>query len=92
MREVGSRYIQDNFILGDRRRAFSVTAADGQSFDRSVRHAENFEPSIPYAEQHQAAEAKLAALKQKHGKRLNIVWILVDDMGMATQAATAVAQ
>lgn len=61
---------------------FSLFAeAFGQSFDSSVRTAENLEPAIPHPEQQEAAQAKLAALKQEHGKRPNVVWIVVDDMG-----------
>lgn len=56
-------------------------AAYGQSFDRSVRVSENFEPVIPRAEQDQAAADKLAALESKTGKKPNILWIVVDDMG-----------
>jgi hypothetical protein len=50
-------------------------------FDRSVRTAENFDPAIPHPEQQQAVAQKLAALKGKFGKRPNIVWLVVDDMG-----------
>ncbi|MCA9238699.1 MAG: arylsulfatase [Planctomycetales bacterium] len=61
-----------------------AATASGESrprFDRSVRTRENFEPAIPHDDQQQAAREKLSALERKHGKRPNIVWIIVDDMG-----------
>ena len=57
---------------------FSVSA---QTFDRSVRTAENFEPAIPRVAQGSAAAKKLAALKERTGKKPNILWIIIDDMG-----------
>ncbi|MGI9241559.1 MAG: sulfatase-like hydrolase/transferase, partial [Verrucomicrobiales bacterium] len=56
-------------------------AADGAPFDRSVKTAENFEAAIPRPEQDAAVAKKLAALKAKTGKRPNILWLVVDDMG-----------
>jgi arylsulfatase len=58
--------------------AVSVSA---QKFDRTVRTAENFEPAIPRIEQESATAKKLAALKARTGKKPNILWIIVDDMG-----------
>ena len=52
-----------------------------QKFDRSVRSRENHEPAIPRPAQEAAVTEKLAALKERTGKRPNIVWIIVDDMG-----------
>jgi len=60
---------------------FLRLSASAASFDRSVRTAENFEPAIPHPEQGKAVAAKLAALEKKTGKKPNIVWLLVDDMG-----------
>ena len=54
----------------------------GQSaLNRSVRTAENMEPAIPRPAQDKAVAEKLAALEKKTGKKPNIVWLLVDDMG-----------
>lgn len=50
-------------------------------FDRSVRSAENFEPAIPRLEQDKSVAAKLAVLEKRTGKKPNILWIIVDDMG-----------
>ena len=51
------------------------------ALNRSVRTAENMEPAIPRPEQDKAVAAKLAALEKKTGKKPNVVWLLVDDMG-----------
>lgn len=49
--------------------------------DRSVRTSENREPAIPRPEQDAAVAKKLADLKSETGKKPNILWIIVDDMG-----------
>lgn len=61
--------------------SISVNNAVAQTFDRSIRAAENREPTIPRPDQDRAVEQKLAALKEKTGKRPNILWLIVDDMG-----------
>lgn len=61
--------------------ALSVTGSAFAEFDRSVRTVESFEPAIPHGQQQAAAKQKLAALKEEFGKRPNIVWLIVDDMG-----------
>ena len=53
----------------------------GQTFDRSVRTAENFEPAIPRPEQDKSAADRLADLQKKTGRKPNILWVVVDDMG-----------
>lgn len=50
-------------------------------FDRSVKTKGNFEAAIPRPEQDKAVAEKLAALEKKTGKKPNILWIIVDDMG-----------
>lgn len=59
----------------------SVVFGQASSLNRAVRTAENREPAIPRPEQDKAAKKKLAALKSKTGRKPNIVWIIVDDMG-----------
>ena len=60
-----------------------IQAANAQapSLDRSVRTAENREPAIPHAGQDEAVAKKLADLEKKTGKKPNILWVVVDDMG-----------
>jgi len=50
-------------------------------FDRSVRTADNREPAIPHAQQDRVVAQKLAALEKRTGKKPNVVWLVVDDMG-----------
>ena len=52
-----------------------------QTFNRAVKTSENFEPAIPHPEQDKAVAKKLTDLEKKTGKKPNIVWIVVDDMG-----------
>ena len=58
-----------------------LTADDAPQFDRSVQTQENFEAAIPRPQQDKAAAEKLAAQLAKTGKRPNILWLIVDDMG-----------
>ncbi|MDE0936953.1 MAG: arylsulfatase [Mariniblastus sp.] len=60
---------------------FFPTCVVAQKFNRAVSFASNFEASIPHPEQDKLVEDKLAKLKAKTGKRPNIVWIIIDDMG-----------
>ncbi len=57
--------------------AFAKTSA----LSDAVRTTEHMEPAIPRPAQEAEAAKKLAALKAKTGKRPNIVWLVVDDMG-----------
>ncbi len=50
-------------------------------FDRSVRTVEHMEPAIPRPEQDAVVAAKLAELEKKTGRKPNILWLVVDDMG-----------
>ncbi len=59
-----------------------VTGADQASaLSRALSSAENMQPAIPRPEQERAAQAKLDALYENTGKRPNILWLVVDDMG-----------
>jgi arylsulfatase A-like enzyme len=54
----------------------------GQSvLSKAVRTSDHMEPAVVHAEQTTAAQQKLDALMAKTGKRPNIVWLVIDDMG-----------
>ena len=60
----------------------SPTWAIAQSaLNRWGRTAPNMEPAIEHPEQLQTAQRRLDELHKVTGKRPNIVWLLVDDMG-----------
>jgi arylsulfatase A-like enzyme len=56
-------------------------SASAQKFDRTVRTRENLEPPIPREKQEAAVSSKLAELQKQTGRKPNILWIIVDDMG-----------
>jgi arylsulfatase len=60
-----------------------VGPAFGQAsvMSKAVRTAENMEPALAFPQQDAAAKQKLAALQQRTGKKPNIVWFVIDDMG-----------
>lgn len=51
------------------------------TLSQSIRTSDHFEPHVARPEQGKAVAAKLKELETKHGKKPNIVWIVVDDMG-----------
>ena len=51
------------------------------ALSKAVRKTENIEPALRHPDQEEAAVAKLTALSKEKGKRPNIVWLLIDDMG-----------
>ena len=54
---------------------------NAQNFNRAIKTSDNFEPAIPHPEQERELTTKLKDLEKKTGKKPNIVWIVVDDMG-----------
>jgi arylsulfatase A-like enzyme len=50
-------------------------------FLKGVMTAPNLEPAIPHPDREEAADAKLAALAEKTGRKPNLIMIMVDDMG-----------
>ena len=60
----------------------STSAAEPLSaLNRAVAVKKSMQPAMPHPEQDAAAAAKFAALHEKAGKRPNILWLAVDDMG-----------
>ena len=63
-------------------------AAQAQSvLTQAVRTSDSLEPALVHPEQVSAAQAKLDALLAETGKRPNIVWLVVDDMGWGDPGA-----
>jgi arylsulfatase len=61
--------------------SFTISFAQKATFNRAVKTADNFEPSILHPDQDKAVSKKLAELEKKTGKKPNIIWLVVDDMG-----------
>lgn len=63
--------------------AFLTSSALAQtaSFDRTVTISDHQQPAIPRPDQDAAAAAKLAEFEARTGKKPNILWIVIDDMG-----------
>ncbi len=61
--------------------------AQGSALSKAVRTAENMEPAVPRPEQDKAVAQKLVDLYKTTGKRPNIVWLVVDDMGYGDPGA-----
>ncbi len=59
----------------------TTSSGQGSDLSRAVRTAENREPAIPRPEQDAAVREELAALQKRTGRKPNIVWLVVDDMG-----------
>jgi arylsulfatase A-like enzyme len=69
--------------------ALFAEPAFGQAstLSKAVRTSESMEPAVPHPEQEKVAAKKLADLRAKTGKRPNIVWFVVDDMGYGDPGA-----
>jgi arylsulfatase len=46
-----------------------------------IQGKENWQPAVPHPEQERLAAQKLAELRERTGKKPNIVWFVIDDMG-----------
>jgi arylsulfatase len=58
-----------------------TTAAQGSVLSKAKRTSETMEPALVWPGQEEAAQRKLDTLRTRTGKRPNIVWLIVDDMG-----------
>jgi arylsulfatase len=61
--------------------------AQASTLSKAVRTSESMEPAMSFPAQEQAAQKKLDDLRAKTGKRPNIVWLLIDDMGYGDPGA-----
>jgi hypothetical protein len=66
--------------------------AQASVLSKAVRTRQNMEPALAYPDQEKAAAKKLDDLYAKTGKRPNIVWLIVDDMGWAIRGFMAAGQ
>ncbi len=57
------------------------------TLSKAVRTSDSSEPALSLPAQEQEAQRKLDALRTKTGKRPNIVWFLIDDMGYGDPGA-----
>ena len=51
------------------------------TFNRAVMTSEHMEPAIPRPDQDQIVTQKLADFQKQTGKKPNILWLIIDDMG-----------
>jgi arylsulfatase len=66
----------------------AATVVQAQSvLSKAERTSPSLEPALVHPEQEAAAQAKLDALFARTGKRPNVVWLVVDDMGWGDPGA-----
>jgi hypothetical protein len=55
--------------------------AQASTLSKAVRTSESIEPALSFPAQERVAQGKLDTLRTRIGKRPNIVWLVIDDMG-----------
>lgn len=75
----------DRLVGGASKEGAAMTQASVLS--KAVRTSDNMEPALVHPGQTKAAQQKLDALMSKTGKRPNIVWLVIDDMGYGDPGA-----
>jgi arylsulfatase len=65
----------------------NAALAQASTLSKAVRISESMEPPLSFPIQEQAAQKKLDNLRAKTGRRPNIVWLLIDDMGYGDPGA-----
>jgi arylsulfatase A-like enzyme len=61
--------------------------AQASTLSKATRTSESLEPALAFPAQEQAAQQKLDALRTRTGKKPNIVWLVIDDMGYGDPGA-----
>lgn len=64
-----------------------VCLAQASTLSKAARTSESMEPALAFPAQEQTVQRKLDALRAKTGKRPNIVWFVIDDMGWGDPGA-----
>ena len=59
----------------------SAALPQASTLSSAVRTSETRQPAVPRPEQDRVAREKLAQLQARTGKRPNIIWLVIDDMG-----------
>ena len=67
--------------------AVSSCLAGASTLSKAVRASDSMEPALSFPAEERAAQGKLDALRARTGKRPNILWLVIDDMGWGDPGA-----